>query len=106
MWRRHWQSAARAVVLGALGLVLAGCATEIPAKLEVRDVASGRSYQTYQPWGEVTKGIGYEFTDIETGKRITLTNYELKTLESGKSVPPDSPEAKRYAEAKARGGVK
>ena len=86
--------------------LVGGCATKIPAKLEVRDVGSGRSYTTYQPWGEVTKGVGYEFTDIETGNRITLTNYELKTIEGERSVSGDSAEAKAFAEAKARGGVK
>src|SRR3954469_16378066 len=86
-------------------LSLVGCGTTIPSRLEVRDVGSGRSYTTYEPWGEVTKGIGYEFTDIETGKRITLTNYELKTLEGPKTVAGDSVEAKTYAEERARGGV-
>lgn len=90
----------------AAGLItLAGCSTQIPPKLQVRDVASGRSYTTYQPWGKVDKGIGYQFTDIETGRRITLTNYELHTLEGSKSVPSDSPEATAFKEAKARGGV-
>jgi len=89
----------------ATTLLISGCAQEIPPKLEVRDVSSGRTYNTYQPWGQVTKGIGYEFTDIETGKRITLTNYELKTLEGKKSVPGDSPEAMEFKTAKARGGV-
>ena len=89
-----------------LALLLTGCGGRtIPPKLEVRDVASGRTYTTYQPWGQVEKGIGYEFTDAETGKRITLTNYELKTIEGQKSVPGDSVEAKSYDQAKARGGV-
>ncbi len=92
---------------GALFLFAwAGCTTAIPPKLEVRDVSSGRTYETYEPWGEVTKGIGYEFTDIETGKHVTLTNYEVKTLESKKDVPNDGPEAKAFKEAQARGGVK
>jgi hypothetical protein len=85
---------------------MAGCATTIPPKLEIRDVSSGRTYTTYQPWGKVTKGVGYDFTDIETGKRITLTNYEVSTVEGEKSVPGDSVEAKAFAEQKARGGVK
>src|SRR5262249_51110185 len=88
------------------GLALVGCSTNIPPKLQVRDVSSGRLYTTYQSWGDVQKGVGYSFTDIETGKRITLTNYELNTLEGKKSVPKDSPEAQKYAEAAARGGVK
>ena len=87
-------------------LSAAGCGVTIPPKLEVRDVGSGRTYATYQPWGKVIKGVGYEFTDIDTGKRINLTNYELSTLEGKKSVPPDSAEAEAYKEAKARGGVK
>jgi len=86
-------------------LFVVGCATEIPPKLEVRDVSSGCTYTTYQPWGEVTKGVGYEFTDIDTGKHITLTNYELKTLEGKKSVPNESAEASSYTQAKTRGGV-
>jgi hypothetical protein len=85
--------------------VLAGCGTEIPPRLEVRDPASGRAYQTYQPWGHVEKGVGYNFTDIESGKRITLTNYEIKTLETKKTVPGDSPDAQAYKAAKQRGGV-
>ena len=89
----------------AAGL-LAGCGTNIPPKLEVRDPGSGRTYQTYKPWGQVEKGVGYEFTDIETGRRVTLTNYELKTLEAEKTVSGDSPEAQEYAKAKERGGVK
>jgi hypothetical protein len=95
-----------AILTPVLSLLVAGCSQEIPPKLEVRDVSSGRTYNTYQPWGEVTKGVGYEFTDIETGKRVTLTNYELRTLETKKSVPGDSPDAKAFNEAKARGGVK
>src|SRR3954453_20247072 len=93
---------------GVAGLTLfaAGCATNIPKKLQVRDVGSGRTYTTYQPWGQVEKGIGYEFTDAETGSRINLTNYELKTLEGQKSVADDSAEATAYKQAKARGGVK
>lgn len=100
------QRIVRVVVVPALVLALAGCATTIPSKLEVRDVSSGRTYNTYHPWGKVTKGVGYEFTDIETGKRITLTNYEISTLEAKKSVSPGSIEAKEYSAAKARGGVK
>src|SRR5690242_16025074 len=81
-------------------LLLTGCGgTTIPPKLQVRDVASGRTYTTYQPWGQVEKGIGYEFTDAETGNRITLTNYELKTVEGQKSVPGDGAEAKAYEQA-------
>jgi len=95
-----------AILTPVLSLLVAGCSQEIPPKLEVRDVSSGRTYNTYQPWGEVTKGVGYEFTDIETGKRVTLTNYELRTLETKKSFPGDSPDAKAFNEAKARGGVK
>jgi hypothetical protein len=98
--------AIRLLLLGTLALVLVGCAATIPPKLEVRDTASGRTYSTYQPWGKITKGVGYEFTDIETGKRITLTNYEIATIEGKKSVPPGSVEAKSFEEQKARGGVK
>lgn len=86
--------------------ILTGCATNIPPKLEVRDPGSGRTYQTYKPWGQVEKGVGYQFTDLETGRKITLTNYEIKTLETEKSVPGDSPEAEAYTQAKERGGVK
>ena len=43
----------------ALCLGVAGCGgTTIPPKLGVRDVASGRTYTTYAPWGEVEKGRG------------------------------------------------
>ena len=101
------RSLARFLCAGALCLGAAGCGgTTIPPKLNVRDVASGRTYTTYEPWGEVEKGVGYEFTDIDTGKRITLTNYELSTLEGKKSVPDDSADAAAFKEAKARGGVK
>src|SRR5688500_6446005 len=94
----------RLVLLGSLAIALSGCATTIPSKLQVRDTASGRTYTTYKPWGKVTKGVGYDFTDIDTGNRITLTNYEISTLEGEKSVPNDSVEAKSFAESKARGG--
>ena len=77
-----------------------------PVKVQVRDVSSGRSYTTYQPWGHVEKGIGYTFTDAESGNRVTLQEYELKTLEEQKVVAGDSVEAKEFAAAKARGGVK
>jgi hypothetical protein len=97
---------ARVIFGTALALVLVGCAKTIPPKLQVRDTASGRTYTTYQPWGKVTKGVGYEFTDVETGNRITLTNYEITTLEGQKSIPGDSPEAKAFEQQKARGGVK
>ena len=91
----------------ALCLGVAGCGgTTIPPKLGVRDTASGRTYTTYEPWGEVEKGVGYEFTDIDSGKRVTLTNYELNTIEGKKSVPDDSADAAAFKEAKARGGVK
>jgi hypothetical protein len=96
------------IVLGSLvvGTVVVGCATSIPSKLKVRDVTSGRTYMTYEPWGKVTKGVGYEFTDIESGNRITLTNYELSTVEGEKSVPPNSTEADTFKSDKARGGIK
>jgi hypothetical protein len=91
----------------AATLFIAGCGgTTIPPKLHVRDVGSGRTYTTYEPWGEVEKGVGYAFTDVDTGKRITLTDYELSTVEGKKSVPSDSPEAKEFEAAKERGGVK
>jgi len=93
-------------LLGTLVLAAVGCATTIPAKLQVRDVSSGRTYYTYQPWGQVEKGIGYAFVDSDTGNHITLTNYELKTVEGPKSVANDSPEAKSFEAAKARGGLK
>ena len=96
-----------AVAVAGMGLLLStGCGTKIPPRLQVRDTGSGRTYETYQPWGRVEKGVGYGFTDIETGRRVTLTNYELRTLEDEKSVPGDSEEAKAFDEAKARGGVK
>ena len=93
------------VCLLALLVFAVGCATNIPPKLEVKDVASGRTYTTYQPWGDVTKGVGYAFTDIDTGKHITLTSYEIRTLEGKKSVPNDSAEAAAFNQAKERGGV-
>src|SRR4051794_30958638 len=85
--------------------LLVGCGTNIPPRLEVRDPASGRTYQTYQTWGQVEKGVGYGFTDIETGRKVTLTNYEIKTIESQKSVAGNSAEAKAFQSAKARGGL-
>lgn len=94
----------RIVALACITFV-AGCTTSIPAKLEVHDVASGRKYTTYQPWGKVTKGIGYEFTDIDSGNKITLTNYEVHTLDGPKSVPSDGMDAKSFNDAKTRGGV-
>jgi hypothetical protein len=101
------RSLASFLCAGALSLGAVGCGgTNIPPKLGVRDVASGRTYTTYEPWGEVEKGVGYEFTDIDSGKRITLTNYELSTVEGKKSVPDDSADAAAFKEAKARGGVK
>jgi hypothetical protein len=107
-WLRFWEIFMRivlcSVLLIATSLVLAGCGVDIPPKVEVRDVASSTTYTTYEPWGKVEKGIGYQFTDIETGKRVTLTNYELKPVEGKKSVPGDSIEARAYNEARARGG--
>jgi len=85
---------------------LTGCGTNIPPRLQVRDVGSGRTYTTYQPWGQVEKGVGYAFTDAETGRRITLTNYEISTAEGPKTVAADSAEAKAYQAAKERGGLK
>src|SRR5688572_12970330 len=100
----------RKLAFGLLGfgilLAAIGCGVSVPPKLEVRDTGSGRMYTTYQPWGKVIRGTGYEFTDIDTGKRITLTNYEISTLEGKKSVPDDSADAASFKEAKARGGVK
>src|SRR5829696_5411043 len=97
-------SLAAVVVASAL---LTGCGgMQIPPKLQVRDVTSGRTYTTYEPWGKIEKGIGYEFTDIDTGNRITLTNYELKTLEGQKSVPGDSADAAAFKNAKTAGGIK
>jgi hypothetical protein len=101
--RRIWLTT-MATVAGQL--FISGCGVSIPPKLEVRDVSSGRAYTTYQPWGEVEKGVGYQFTDVETGRRINLQNYELRTLEGKKSVPGDSAEAKAYAAARERGGVR
>jgi hypothetical protein len=93
------------LMFATLCATVAGCGVNIPPKLEVRDVSSGRTFTTYQPWGEVEKGVGYTFTDIETGRRINLQNYELRTLDGKMSVKADSPEAKAYATAKERGGV-
>jgi hypothetical protein len=107
--KEQFMKIVRASALVAVGfgmLMLAGCGTNIPPRVEVRDVGSGRTYQTYQPWGQIEKGVGYTFTDIETGRKITLTNYELRTLEGQKTVAGDSPEAKSFETAKARGGVK
>jgi hypothetical protein len=92
-------------LLVAISLCLAGCGVDIPAKVEVRDVTSSKTYLTYEPWGRVEKGIGYQFTDIQNGSKVTLTNYELKTVEPRKNVPGDSPEARAFNEAKARGGI-
>jgi hypothetical protein len=94
-----------AALLIGFSLFVGGCATEIPAKMQVTDVSSGKTYTTYEPWGKVDKGIGYKFTDIDTGKQITLTNYELKQVESKKSVPGDSPEATAYKQAQSRTGM-
>lgn len=94
------------LMLGVVGLCVVGCSTTIPAKLEVRDTTGGRTYTTYQPWGSITKGVGYTFTDLESGKHITLTNYELKTLEGEKTVPAESPEAKQFKDDAKRVGAK
>ena len=100
----------RNVLTGLLAVcvmvALVGCSVKIPPKLQVRDVSTGKSYETYQPWGKVVKGAGYQFTDLETGKKITLTNYEVSTLEGEMKVPDKSPEAKAFKEAAARGGIK
>ena len=107
MWNRNRATGRLSCVAAVLALVLlAGCGQTIPPKLEVRDPASGRTYQTYKPWGQVEKGVGYGFTDIETGRRVTLTNYEIRTVEGEKTVSPDSPEAQAFETAKERGGVK
>jgi hypothetical protein len=87
-------------------VAVVGCSTKIPPKLQVRDVSTGKSYETYQPWGKVVKGAGYQFTDAETGKKITLTNYEVSTIEGEKKVPDKSAEAKEFKEAMERGGIK
>ena len=87
-------------------IAVVGCSVKIPPKLQVRDVSTGKSYETYQPWGKVVKGAGYQFTDAETGKKITLTNYEVSTIESQKKVPADSAEAKEFKAAAERGGIK
>ena len=102
-----WRFLSIVVSGSAIVLSAVGCSSgvNVPPKLGVRDVASGRSYTTYQPWGGVEKGVGYEFTDIESGKRVTLTNYELSTLEGKKTVPGDSAEAVAFNQAKTRGGV-
>ena len=102
-----WRSLSAVLCGGAIVLSTVGCGgVTVPPKLGVRDVASGRSYTTYEPWGGVEKGVGYEFTDIDSGKRVTLTNYELSTLEGKKSVPGDSAEAVAFKQAKTRGGIK
>jgi hypothetical protein len=93
--------------IGAVA-TLVGCSsgTAIPPKLEVRDTGSGRTYHTYEPWGQVEKGVGYSFTDSDTGSKVTLTGYEVKTMEAAKTVASDSPEATAFKESKTRGGVK
>jgi len=91
---------------GVIALSAAGCGISIPPKLQVRDNTSGRTYTTYEPWGVAERGVSYEFTDIETGQRIMVTNYDLKTLEDEKMVDEDSKEAKAFAAAKTRGGIK
>ena len=100
------RTALRTFGVATIVLFIGGCGKNIPPKLQVRDVSSGKLYTTYKPWGEVTKGTGYEFTDIETGNRVTLTNYEVSTIESEKTVPNDSPDARAFEDARVRGGVK
>lgn len=85
---------------------LSGCTENIPPKVEVRDVSSGTTFTTYQPWGKVEKGQGYTFTDITSGRRVTLNNYETRQVQSSMTVDSKSPEAIAFKEAKARGGVK
>lgn len=94
------------LLVAMLALFIVGCGVNIPPRLEVRDVGSGKIYTTYQPWGQVEKGVGYTFSDAETGRKVTLTNYELRTVEDQKNVSGDSIDAKNFEAAKARAGVK
>lgn len=83
-------------------VAVSGCTTEIPARIEVKDVVTGKTFKTYETWGRPISGVGYRFTDVESGDTVTLTNYELHTVESKKIVDAKSPEAKAYAVDKAR----
>src|SRR4029079_17299117 len=94
-------------LLSGMALVLVGCQTSIPPKIQVRDVDNGKTYTTYQTWGHVGAGrVGYEFTDLDTGKKISVPNYQLTEISEEKSVPKDSAEAKAYKEEAARMGIK
>ena len=60
---------------GIAMLLLVGCQTTIPPKIQVHDVNNGKTYTTYRTWGHVSAGrAGYEFTDLETGKKISVPN--------------------------------
>lgn len=85
-------------------LFVAGCGQNVPAKLEVKDVSSGKTYTTYADLTKEEKGVGYKLYDIKSSASVTLTSYEIKTLEAEKTVDPKSPESLEYQAAKAKAG--
>ena len=85
-------------------LLVAGCGQNVPAKLEVKDVSSGKTYTTYADLTKEEKGIGYKLFDVTSSTSVTLTSYEVKTLEAEMTVDPKSAEALAYQTAKAKAG--
>ncbi len=81
--------------MAILALVLGGCGVYVPARLQVTDVSSGRTYDTYSSWGKENM-LGYSFYDAKSGQRVMLKSYEINVLEPARFLPPDSPEAAEY----------
>ncbi len=90
------------IVCSTVLIAASGCTTDIPARVEVKDVTTGKTFNTYETWGRTVSGVGYRFTDVASGDTVTLTNYELHTLESKKTVDANSPEAKAFKADKAK----
>jgi hypothetical protein len=81
----------KAILLGGLGLMIAGC-----SYYEVTDTTSGRTYYTRQINDRVGGGIAFE--DARTGTDVTLQNHEVRKVthdqyEAGISIGTVTPAA-------------
>lgn len=96
MQRRNGAKGLAAVSLVVTAVVLGGCST-VPTKIEVKDVSSGRVYQTYEDprWAKENM-LGFNFVDIDSGSTVMLKSYEKKVLKRGGFCKPGSPEELDY----------
>lgn len=85
----------KSVIGATLLLLLVGCTSNVPPKLLLTDIGSGRTFVTYQTWGGGNL-IGIAFDDLKTGDRVILRSYTIHEISKGGYFQRDSEEISRY----------